>query len=345
MSGPVTHTRRTIVSLAPGERIEEQVFRIAQKELRTTNNGGLYIHAVLADATGQILGRMWNATQECYDGMPEGGFLYFRGRVESYKGKPQFIIDGVRVVEEGQLDPSDFLPATTQNVDAMWVELKEILRTIQNRDVRALIGKFVNDERFATGFQRAPAAMALHHAWLGGLLEHTLNVLRLAKQTCPLYPRVNEDLVLAGAFLHDCGKVAELAYRTNFEYTSEGQLVGHITQAVLWVHEKCAELSQETGRLFPPEIRTAVTHIILSHHGKYEFGSPRLPATAEAFMLHYLDNLDAKLNMVFAAVDSDTDAASEWTSYIKAIETKVYKPDVMRACPQTSPPPPEPRDP
>ena len=322
-------SRRNIAELKPGDRVEEQIFRIAQKQLRTTKNGGLYIHTVLADATGQLLGRMWNASQEIFDAIPEGGFLCIRGRVESYQGNPQFIIDGVRAVDEGSFDPSDFLPATERDVTAMWKELKKILRNIKNPDLLALVSLFIKDEQFVAGFQRAPAAVAFHHAWLGGLLEHTLNLLRLALNICPLYPRVSQDLVLAGLLLHDAGKVSELAYESNFEYTNEGQLLGHITQAVLWIREKCAQIERETGRPFPPDIEMALEHIILAHHGKYEFGSPRLPATAEAFMIHYLDNLDAKLSMVFEAIDSDPDSKSNWTSYVRALETRVFKPDVM----------------
>ncbi|MGD8454110.1 MAG: HD domain-containing protein [Phycisphaerae bacterium] len=320
---------RNVTSLKPGERIEDQVYRIASKELRTTSNGSLYVHAVLADATGQILGRMWNASQEIYDSIPEGGFLLFRGRVESYKGKPQFIIDGLRAVDEGTFDASDFLPATKADVAALWNELKDILRAIQHRDLRNLVARFINDEDFARQFQRAPAAMALHQAWLGGLLEHTVNLLRLARAICPLYPQVSQDLVLAGVFLHDAGKTRELAYTTNFEYTNEGQLIGHITQTVLWIQQTVSAMEAESGQPFPPDVLMLLQHIILAHHGKYEFGSPRLPATPEAMLIHYLDNLDAKLNMMFEAIESDPDAASDWTSYIRAIETKVFKPDVM----------------
>ncbi|MFH1747655.1 MAG: HD domain-containing protein [Planctomycetota bacterium] len=329
MSKNQTESRRNIVDLQPGDRVTEQVFRIAQKELRTTSNGSLYIHAVLADATGEILGRMWNASQEIYESIPSGGFLWVAGRVESYRKKPQFIIDGLRAVEPGGFDPTEFLPSGDRDVAAMWRELKSLLRKIEHRDLRDLVGKFLNDETFAREFQQAPAAVAYHHAWLGGLLEHTLNLVRLAIAICPLYPQVSQDLVLAGLLLHDAGKVRELTYQTNFEYTNEGQLIGHITQAVLWIHERCRELEQENSRPFPPDVEMALKHIILAHHGKYEFGSPRLPATAEAIMIHYLDNLDAKLNMVFEAIDKDTDPDSDWTSYVRALETRVFKPDVM----------------
>ena len=321
--------RRHVADLQAGERIEDQVYRVAQKDLRTTTNGSLYIHAVIADATGQMPARLWQASQELYDSMPEGGLLRFRGRVENYKGNRQFIIDGVRAVEPGSFDPAEFLPASPHDVDVLWNQIKERLRQVKHRDLLALVGKFVNDPEFVRDFKRAPAAVQLHHAYVGGLVEHTYNLLRLAEAVCPLYPHVSSDLVYVGIFLHDAGKVRELRYDTNFEYTSEGQLIGHISQCLLWVHDKCREIERESGTPFPPDIETCLKHLILAHHGKYEFGSPRLPATAEAIMVHYLDNLDAKLAMIFEAIAADNDAASDWTGFVRALESRVYKPDVM----------------
>lgn len=328
-AAPNSAPRHSVAELQAGARIDDQVFRVAAKDLRTTTNGSLYIHIVIADGSGQMLARLWSATQELYDSVPEGGLMHFRGRVENYKGNRQFIIDGMRVVTPGSFDPAEFLPHSPFDADGMWNELKELLRAVKNADLLALIGKFVNDARFVADFKRAPAAVQFHHAYIGGLLEHTRNLLRLARAVCPLYPDLSQDLVLTGIFFHDAGKVRELAYAQNLEYTDEGQLLGHITQAVLWVHEKCRELEQETKRPFPAAIETALKHIILAHHGKYEFGSPRLPALPEAIVVHYLDNLDAKVQMFAEAVRADNDATSHWTGYVKALETRVFKPDIM----------------
>lgn len=326
-----------IGTLQAGQRVEEAVYRVASKDLRTTSNGSLYIHAVIADGTGEMLARMWQATQALYDSIPEGGLLRFRGRVESYKGNRQFIIDGVRAVEPGSVDPRDFLPATSADVESLWNQIKALLRTVRHRELLALLGLFINDERFVADFKRAPAAVQMHHAYIGGLIEHTHNVLRLAEAVCPLYPQVSRDLVLAAVFLHDAGKVRELAYESNLEYTSEGQLIGHIVQCVLWVHDKCRHIERETGQPFPTQVEMALKHLLLAHHGRYEFGSPRLPALPEAFVVHYLDNLDAKLAITFDAIAHDPDAASEWTAYVRAIETRVFKPDVMGVRPKPPP--------
>lgn len=337
MSNAPAQTRRNVSDLEPGEHIDEALFLIIQKELRTTANGGLYIHAVLADRTGQILSRMWNASQAMYNSLPARGLVIVRGRVESYKGKPQFIIDAVRAHDGEPIDPAQFLPATEYDADQMWTRVLEILRTVKHPDLLALVGEFINDETFATAYRRAPAARTNHHACVGGLLEHTLNLLELAVLVLPRYPDVNADLVLAGIFLHDAGKIAELSCDVSFDYTDAGQLLGHIVQATIWIQERANRVAAERGQPIDRHVLLALQHIIVSHHGKYEYGSPRLPATAEAYVVHYLDNLDARLNMVFNAIADDPDAESDWTRWIPALETRVYKPDV------TAPKPPTPR--
>lgn len=327
MTATNSQPHRSIAELQSGERLEDAVYLITQKDLRTTSNGSLYIHAVLADRSGQVVARMWNASRQIYDSMPDSGLMHITGRVESYKGKPQVILDGVRTVDAKDVNPIDFLPVTSKNVETMWARVKEILRGVKNPDLLALVAKFINDEKFVKAFKLAPAARTNHHAFLGGLLEHTLNLMELAVVILPRYTDVSPDLVLTGLFLHDAGKTAELAYDTNFSYTTEGQLVGHIVMTANWINERAGRLAAEQGRPFPPDLLAALQHIIVAHHGKYEFGSPKLPATAEAILVHYLDNLDAKLNMVFQAIESDLDEESDWTQWVPALETRVFKPD------------------
>lgn len=329
MPTPASAQRRSVKSLQPGTIVEDEVFLVAAKDLRTTSNGGLYIHAVLADATGQILARMWNASQQLFESLPDGGLIRVRGRVESYKGNPQFIIDGVRQVEPGSVDPAAFLPTTKHDIEQMWTRVKEILRGLKHPDVLALIAQFVNDRAFAEGFKRAPAARTNHHAYIGGLLEHTLSLLELGLVVAPRFPDLSQDLILAGLFLHDAGKVYELEYEKSFEYSNEGQLIGHIVQAVLEVDRRAREVESQTKRPFPAGVLNALKHIIVSHHGKYEFGSPKLPAMPEAVVVHYLDNLDAKVTMMLAEIADDPNPASDWTEFVRPLETKVFKPNVM----------------
>ncbi|MEK7731141.1 MAG: HD domain-containing protein [Planctomycetota bacterium] len=321
--------RRFISELKAGERIEDEVFLIRSKDLRTTTQGGLYIHAVLMDRTGQLVARAWQATEEMFQGMPEGGFMRFKGRTENYKGNMQFIIDAIRPAEPGSFEFADFLPVTKNDINKMWMRLLQIVRGIKHPDLAALLHEFIIDEELMTRFRKAPAAATLHHAYIGGLLEHTLSLLEIALVVIPHYPKLSLDLVLTGLFLHDIGKSTELSYETAIGYTDDGQLLGHIVQAVIWVEKKAEAAAKRTGRPFPDQLRWVLEHIILSHHGKYEFGSPKLPAVPEAVAIHHLDNLDAKVHMFLAEIENDRDPASPWTNFNRALETKVYKPDIM----------------
>lgn len=326
-------THRLITDLRAGERIEDEVFLIRAKDLRTTTQGNLYIHAVLVDRSGQMVARAWQATEEMFHMMPEGGFLRFKGRVENYKGNLQFIIDGITAAEPGTFDIGDFLPKAPGDGEARWSRVTEVLSDVSDENLAALVKAFLADERLMSGFRRAPAAAALHHAYIGGLLEHTLSLLEIALKVIPLFPRLNLDLVVVGLFLHDIGKARELRYETAIGYSDEGQLVGHIALATMMIEEKAKLASETTGRPFPDRLKWALQHIVLSHHGQYVFGSPKLPALPEAMAIHYLDNLDAKLNMFFTAIDGDRDPQAHWTEYVRAIETKVYKPDPMTDLP------------
>ena len=329
-------SHRFIEELEAGEQLMDDVFLVSQKDLRTTTNGSLYIHLVLADRTGQILARLWNATQQQYDSIPDGGFVRVRGRVESYKGSPQFIIDAMRPTDGSQVELGDFMPRTARDIEEMWQEMLAILRTVKSPHLLALSKQFLKDQAIVTGIKKSPAAVHNHHAYLGGLLEHTLSVLQLATrilgqtdETGSHYPEVSRDLVLVGLFLHDIGKASELTYDTNFTYSNAGQLVGHITQAAIWIDQKVAEVEQESGTPFPADLQNVLTHIVLSHHGAYEFGSPKLPACPEAFLVHYLDNIDAKIHMSLDAIRQARNADSDWTEYARPLETRIFKKDVM----------------
>ncbi len=325
----VNVAHRFITDLRPGDRLEDEIFLIRAKDLRTTTQGSLYIHAVLVDRTGQMVARHWQATNPMFQEMPEGGFMHFKGRVENYKGNLQFIIDAMRPAEPGSFELADFLPTTKRDIGEMWSRVQEIVRSIKHPDLKGLIDEFLSDEPLMDAFRRAPAAAAMHHAYVGGLLEHTLNVLEVAQRTVPFYPKLSLDLVLAGVFLHDMGKARELSFETSIGYSDWGQLVGHIAMAVTWIETKVDAVAARTGRPFPEPLKWALQHIVLSHHGQYVFGSPKLPALPEAAAVHYLDNLDAKVNMFLADIENDPDAASHWTNYNRALETKIYKPDIM----------------
>ncbi len=320
---------RFINELQAGQMLEDEVFLIRSKDLRTTTQGKLYIHAILVDRTGELVTRMWQATEAGFQSMPEGGFLRFKGRVENYKGNLQFVIDAMRPAEEGSYELGDFVSVSSRDLGEMWTRTVEIMRGVKNPDLAALIEEFLADQGLMDRFRKAPAAAVMHHAFIGGLMEHTLNILEMALRVIPLYPQISLDLVLTAIFLHDLGKSAELACDTTITYTDNGQLIGHLVLATMWIEKKADAVGAKTGRPFPEQLRWVLQHIVLSHHGQYEFGSPKLPAVPEAVAVHYLDNIDAKLNMFLGEIDKDRDPASRWTNYHRALETKIYKPDVM----------------
>ncbi len=322
-------THRFVNDLQAGDFLEDEIYLISSKDLRTTAQGKLYIHAILVDRTGQLVARQWQASESGFQDMPEGGFMYFKGRVENYKGNKQFIIDAMRAAEPTAYDVADYMASTSQDIDQMWQRLIEILSQIKHADLKDLVNEFLADEKLMTKVRKAPAAVVMHHAYIGGLLEHTLNLLELALKTIPLYPKLSLDLVLAGLFLHDIGKAEELTYATSFAYSDQGQLLGHIVQATIWIEQKAASVAQKRNKPFPDEVKWVLQHIILSHHGQYEFGSPKLPAIPEAIAIHFLDNLDAKVNTYLSAIESDRDSETHWTNYQRLLGTKILKLDVM----------------
>ena len=304
----------------------DQVFVVRQKELRTTKAGGYFISATLGDSSGNIIARMWQASETVFNGIPTDGFLHVKGRVEDYRGMPQMIIEACRPVSADKVDVSEFIPTSPYDVDEMWGEITEILREIKNTPLKLLVKKILEDKKLVTAIKRAPAAVQMHHPYAGGLVEHTRNVMRNAVVLLPFYPQLSVDLVLAGTFLHDLGKSAELSSGINIFYTDRGQLIGHLTIAVVWIQEKAKLVEEETSQKFPHETITLLQHIVLSHHGEYEYGSPKLPAIPEAFFIHFLDNLDAKMWMTENAIESDPDNESRWTTYLKQLDTKIFKP-------------------
>jgi 3'-5' exoribonuclease len=230
------------------------------------------------------------------------------------------------------------MPHTDRDVDQMFQRLTEICATLKNHHLAAIVRAYLDDAELMDKFRRAPAASSFHHAFLGGLLEHTLNAMEVADAVCAFYPRLNRDLVVAGIFLHDIAKTWELAYDSAFSYTDGGQLVGHVVKAAMWVEEKSRVAAEALGEPIPRPLIDVLQHIILSHHGLPEFGAARLPATPEAIAVHAIENLDAKLMMALSATRSDEAGGGNgnWTEYLKAFSSRMYRPDVAQP---DSPPP------
>ncbi|MHC4221575.1 MAG: 3'-5' exoribonuclease YhaM family protein, partial [Planctomycetota bacterium] len=250
-----------INQIQPGEGIDN-IYTVKDPILRSTSRGDLYIAMYLCDKTGQVNGRMWQATEAVYTALPKPGFVRVQGRSELYQNNLQVIINNISVVDPAKVEISNFLAATDKDVDKMFDEVKQMLSKIKNPQVSAIIGEFLNDKPLMENFRKAPAAMKLHHSYLGGLLEHTHNMLRTALAILPFYPQVQADLLLAGLFLHDLGKTDELAYDMAFSYTDSGQLIGHIAKTMVMLHKKADKLAAE-GTAIDEKVLDSLGHIIL----------------------------------------------------------------------------------
>ncbi len=265
-------------------------FALSSLQIREKKQGGQYLALMLADKTGVMEARMWENFADSLTYCAEGCYVKVQGLISKYQGKYQITLEKMRFAADSEIDPADYQPATRFDVDAMWTELRGYVDQFTNADLRRLVFAFFDDVEIGAAYRIAPAAKVLHHAWLGGLLEHVLTLVRVCRATVPFYPEVDSDLLVTGAILHDIGKIRELAWKSSFSYTLEGQMIGHISIAQGMLREKVVALAP-----FPERLRVLVEHMILSHHGKYEFGSPKLPMTPEAILLSALDDLEAKM--------------------------------------------------
>jgi 3'-5' exoribonuclease len=317
-------SRRYVQQMGDGDTVEE-VYLITDKQLRANRNGNLYLQVELRDRTGSISARLWNAGEQLFRSFDTGDFLMVRGKVQLFQGALQMILSHVVRVESEKVNLSDFLPHTEHDVSKLLERLRVILLRLENPHLRALVECFLMDEAFLHDFSHAPAGVRNHHAYVGGLLEHVVTLLDAADRLLPLYPELDRDVLLAGVFLHDIGKVRELSYGKAFGYTDEGQLVGHLVIGVEMLNEKAKKVPELTGEPFPEELLLRLKHLIISHHGSYEFGSPKLPMTAEAIALHHLDNFDAKVHSFTRDIREDPNPTSAWTPFNQALQRRLFK--------------------
>lgn len=316
--------RRFINTLTDGELLEE-VFLLSDKQLRANRNAALYLLVELRDRTGMLSARMWNVTEEQVAHVQTGDFVQVRGKVQLYQGALQMIISHITGVPATNIDPADFQKQSERDVGQLSGRLRELLETIQQPAVRSLADSFLDDEKFMSDFCAAPAGIKAHHTYRGGLLEHVVNMLEVAYRIADLYPSVDRDLLLAGILMHDMGKTRELSYENAYAYTEEGQMLGHLVIAVEMLSEKVAETEQRTGQKFPCEALLRLKHMIVSHHGTYEFGSPKLPMTPEAIALHHIDNLDAKVHEFSRDIADDPNKSASFTPFNARLDRKLFK--------------------
>src|SRR6516164_4978491 len=271
-------------------------FVVASKLVKNKKNGDFYLSVTLADCSGQLQANMWDNVADALNVFNQDDFIKVKGMVQKYNGRWQLTIHKLRRLADTEIDYTDYIPKTPKDIDQLWRTLGGFVETVENPWLRKLIQNFMADTTIAHAYKSAPAAKTLHHAYVGGLLDHVVSLFTVCDLAVRNYPQVNRDLLLTGAFLHDIGKIHELTYQRSIAYTTKGQLLGHIPD-------------------FPDELKIMLEHLIISHHGQYEFGSPKLPMFPEALMLHYLDDLDSKMESMRAQFEREADFESAWTGY------------------------------
>lgn len=316
---------RTFVNeLGDGDNVEE-TYLLADRQVRANRNGDSYFLGQLRDRTGTISGLLWNVNESAVNHVNVGDYVRVKGKVQLFQGNLQMILIRIDPAHGDEIDPDDFIPKANTDVEAQFEKLTGILMGITDGSLKKLMQKFLADSDIVSGLKTAPAGVRLHHAYQGGLLDHIVNLSETAVRISDLYPTVDLNLLLVGIFLHDLGKVRELSYDTTFQYTDEGQLLGHLVMGVEMLTEKIRELEADGEEAFPTETALRLKHMLLSHHGTYEFGSPKLPMTPEAIALHHLDNLDAKTNEFQSLLEADANNASNWTPYQPNMQRKLFK--------------------
>jgi 3'-5' exoribonuclease len=297
-------------------------FLVHSKEVRQKKSGELYLSLLLGDRTGELDAKMWDNVNGVIDSFERDDFVKVKGLIQVFHNRPQLTIHKMRRMDDSEIEFGDYFPSSRRNPDEMWTELRSIVAGLGNPHLKGLLDAVLNDDDVARRFRIAPAAKQIHHAFLGGLIEHVLSLCALARVTAPHYPNIDLDLLLTGVILHDIGKIYELNYERGFSYSSEGQLLGHIHIGLRLVDDKLRGLPD-----FPVTLRTLVEHMLLSHHGQLEFGSPKLPQFPEALLLHYLDDMDSKMECMRALIESDRQVEGCFTSYNPALERPVLKKD------------------
>jgi 3'-5' exoribonuclease len=297
-------------------------FLVQSKALNVGRTGKPYLALVLADRSGTIEARVWDGADEIAARFVQGDVVSVEGRTVEYQGKLQVSAQTLVRIDPATIDPLDFLPRTPRDVEAMWAELVRLCEAMTSRPLRDLLRLFFEDEEFVRAFKTAPAAKGIHHVYLGGLLEHTLSLVKLSRLVASHYTAIHGDLLVAASVLHDAGKTRELRYDTGFDYTAEGRLIGHIVLGIQWVDEKARRIEG-----FPAETLLHLKHVIASHHGEPTFGAVKRPKTPEAVVFHHLDNIDAKMWTYLTAIESERGKPGEMTSFHRVLDLFLYKGD------------------
>ena len=310
--------KRFITDIRAGDRVDD-IFVLSEKILSQKKDGNNFLNITLSDKTGTIKGVVWDNVDQIAAGITSGDFAHVNGSVSDYRGTLQVVIKKMAPFSSDRIDPSDFLPQTSRDIEGMFERLVKRTDSITTDYLKALIDAFFKDKEFVNKFKTAPAAKKMHHAYIGGLLEHTLSMTSLADKIAGHYSGINRDLLLSGAILHDIGKVDEFEYQFKIDYSDKGRLLNHIVIGLKMVDEKLSGIKH-----FPEDQVLLLKHLIVSHHGTREFGSPEPPKTIEAVLLNYIDEIDSKVNAIRDFIASE-DPDETWTSYHRLLERHFYK--------------------
>jgi len=310
--------KRFITDIKAGDRVDD-IFVLSEKILSQKRDGNNFLNVTLSDKTGTIKGVVWDNVDQIAAGITSGDFTLVNGSVGDYRGTLQVVIKKMEPISPDMIDPSDFLPQTSRDIEGMLERLMKITETIKTDYLKALIDTFFKDKEFVNKFKTAPAAKKMHHAYIGGLLEHTLSMVSLAEKIAGHYSGIDRDLLLSGTVLHDIGKIDEFEYQFKIDYSDKGRLLNHIVIGLKMVDDKLSGIEH-----FPEDQMLLLKHLIVSHHGTREFGSPEPPKTIEAVLLNYIDEIDSKVNGIRDFIASE-DPDETWTSYHRLLERHFYK--------------------
>lgn len=308
-----------VKDIQAGDKIIE-TFLVKEKNLAYSQKGAPYLNLRLNDKTGVVEAKVWDNAAECDPLFKKGDIIQIKARAVSYKNTLQLSIADLRKALPEEVDLADYLPTAREDGESMLKELAGYVDSIKDPHLLALLQSFFQDEEIRNRFKTAPAAKGFHHVYLGGLLEHTLSVVKMLDMATNHYQGLNRDLIITGGILHDLGKIYEFNYDRTIDYSDEGRLIGHIVMGAEMVSAKIAALPS-----FPPHLAMELKHLILSHHGMLEYGSPKLPNTVEAMMVHMMDDLDAKVNAFQEYIKASPSDESNWTPYHKLFERYIYK--------------------
>lgn len=308
-----------VKDINPGDRVTD-TFLVVEKNMASSQKGNPYLVMKLRDNTGDVEGRIWDNAVELSHRFKKGDIVGIQSRAISYRNVLQLSISDIENIDESRVNPFDYSPSSKLNMEEMFKDLMDLVETVEKPPLKALLDLIFNDEEIASLFKNAPAAKGFHHFYIGGLLEHTLSVTRLLEKTAEHYDATNRDLIIAGGLLHDIGKIKELSLKNIIDYTDEGRLIGHISLGLELIDEKIALIED-----FPKQLSMELRHIMLSHHGVLEYGSPKRPKTLEALIVSFIDDLDAKVNAFQTCIESSTDNESDWTPFHRLLERFIYK--------------------